>query len=152
MLDDLVRPVLARCLAHRIPIVSNFGAANPLGAGRRIQAIARSLGLREPRVAVVHGDDVMQHVAGTLMTPDLATQLADRRVISANAYIGALPIADALRAGADVVVTGRVADPSLVLGPALAHHGWAMDDCDRIAGATMAGHLLECGAQVTGGY
>jgi hypothetical protein len=152
MLDELVRPVLARCLAHRIPIVSNFGAANPLGAGRRIQAIARSLGLREPRVAVVHGDDVAHRVADTLMSADLAAQLAGRAVISANAYIGAQPIADALRAGADVVVTGRVADPSLVLGPALAHHGWALDDWDRIAGATMAGHLLECGAQVTGGY
>ena len=149
LLDEMVRPVLARCLEHRIPIVSNFGAANPLGAGRRIQAIARSLGLREPRVAVVHGDDVKTHVAR--LSRDLPS-LGDQAVISANAYIGALPIAEALRAGADVVVTGRVADPSLVLGPALAHHGWALDDWDRIAGATMAGHLLECGAQVTGGY
>ncbi len=152
LLDEMVRPVLARCLAHRIPIVSNFGAANPLGAGRCIQALARSLGLREPRVAVVHGDDVKHHVAGGLLSLDLSASLAGRAAISANAYIGALPIAEALRAGADVVVTGRVADPSLVLGPALAHHGWAMDDWDRIAGATMAGHLLECGAQVTGGY
>lgn len=149
LLGEMVRPVLARCLEHRIPIVSNFGAANPLGAGRRIQAIARSLGLREPRVAVVHGDDVKTHVAR--LSRDLPS-LGDQAVISANAYIGALPIAEALRAGADVVVTGRVADPSLVLGPALAHHGWALDDWDRIAGATMAGHLLECGAQVTGGY
>lgn len=149
LLDEMVRPVLARCLEHRIPIVSNFGAANPLGAGRRIQAIARSLGLRAPRVAVVHGDDVSPQVAG--LSRGLPS-IGERTVISANAYIGALPIAEALRAGADVVVTGRVADPSLVLGPALAHHGWAMDDWDRIAGATMAGHLLECGAQVTGGY
>jgi len=152
LLDDLIRPILERCLAHRIPIVSNFGAANPRGAGLRIQAIARELGLRAPRVAVVHGDDVAQQLAGTLMTPALRSQLAGRAIISANAYIGAQAIADALRAGADVVVTGRVADPSLVLGPALAHHGWPMDDWDRIAGATMAGHLLECGAQVTGGY
>jgi hypothetical protein len=152
LLEELVRPVLARCLAHRIPIVSNFGAANPLGAGKRIQAIAASLGLRAPRVAVVQGDDVSNRVVDRLMTPDLQQQLAGRAVISANAYIGAQAIADALRAGADVVVTGRVADPSLVLGPALAHHGWRLDDWDRIAGATMAGHLLECGAQVTGGY
>lgn len=152
LLDELVRPVLARCLAHRIPIVSNFGAANPQGAGLRILAIAQSLGLREPRVAVVHGDDVSAQLAGRLMTPELQERLTGRSVISANAYIGAQSIADALRAGADVVVTGRVADPSLVLGPALAHHGWSLDDWDRIAGATMAGHLLECGAQVTGGY
>lgn len=152
LLEELVRPVLARCLAHRIPIVSNFGAANPLGAGKRILSIAASLGLRAPRVAVVQGDDVSNRVVDRLMTPDLHQQLAGRAVISANAYIGAQAIADALRAGADVVVTGRVADPSLVLGPALAHHGWRLDDWDRIAGATMAGHLLECGAQVTGGY
>ncbi len=152
LLDELVRPVLARCLAHRIPIVSNFGAANPKGAGQRIHAIAKSLGLREPRVAVVQGDDVSHLMADHLMTPGIEALLDGRPVISANAYIGAQAIADALRAGADVVVTGRVADPSLVLGPALAHHGWCLDDWDRLAGATMAGHLLECGAQVTGGY
>lgn len=152
LLDELVRPVLERCLAHRIPIVSNFGAANPRGAASRILAIARSLGVRAPRVAVVEGDDVAQRLGDRLMTPTLQTQLAGRAVISANAYIGAEAIAQALLAGADVVVTGRVADPSLVLGPALAHHGWKLDALDRIAGATMAGHLLECGAQVTGGY
>ena len=152
LLDELVRPVLERCLAHRIPIVSNFGAANPRGAARRILAIAQSLGVRAPRVAVVEGDDVAQRLGDRLMTPTSQTQLAGRAVISANAYIGAEAIAEALLAGADVVVTGRVADPSLVLGPALAHHGWKLDALDRIAGATMAGHLLECGAQVTGGY
>ena len=73
-------------------------------------------------------------------------------MVCANAYIGAEPIADALLAGADIVVTGRVADPSLTVGPALAHFGWARDDWDRLARATMAGHLLECGAQVSGGY
>jgi hypothetical protein len=72
--------------------------------------------------------------------------------VSANVYQGACEIADALKAGAEIVVTGRVADPALTVGPALAHFGWARDDWDRIAGATMAGHLLECGAQVTGGY
>ena len=73
-------------------------------------------------------------------------------MVSANAYLGAEAIADAIRQGADIVVCGRVADPSLVLGPALAHFGWPMDDWDRLAGGTMAGHLLECGAQVSGGY
>jgi hypothetical protein len=74
------------------------------------------------------------------------------RVVSANVYLGAESIADAIRDGADIVVCGRVADPSLVLGPALAHFGWSLNDWDRLAGATMAGHLLECGAQVSGGY
>jgi hypothetical protein len=73
-------------------------------------------------------------------------------LISAEAYLGAEPIVEALRAGAQIVVTGRVADPSLTVGPALAHHGWRRDDWDRLARATMAGHLLECGAQVSGGY
>ena len=72
--------------------------------------------------------------------------------MSANVYQGAKPIADALRAGAQIVVTGRVADPSLALGPAMAHYGWAEDDWHALGRGTMAGHLLECGAQVTGGY
>ena len=148
LLDELLRPVLARCLAARVRIVSNFGAANPVGAARRILALARELGLRAPRVAVVEGDDLSgpaqrplwEHVAGGLC------------VVSANAYLGAEAIADALQDGADIVVCGRVADPSLTVGPALAHYGWARDDWDRLARATMAGHLLECGAQVSGGY
>jgi hypothetical protein len=156
LLADLLRPVLGDCLAHRIRIVSNFGAANPEGAARRILDLADELGLRTPRVAVVHGDDVsgaahrpvLERALGA--EPDASAVLDS--LVSANAYIGADAIADALRAGADIVVTGRVADPSLTLGPALAHFGWAADDWDRIARATMAGHLLECGAQVSGGY
>jgi len=146
LLDDLLRPVLARCLAANIRIVSNFGAANPGGAARHIARLAAELGARPPRIAVVRGDDLSgrQDTLG-----DVARGL---EVVSANAYIGAEAIADALAAGADVVVCGRVADPSLVVGPALAHFGWARDDWDRLARATMAGHLLECGAQVTGGY
>ncbi len=146
LLDDLLRPVLARCLTHRVRIVSNFGAANPVGAARHILSMASHLGLRKPRVAVVLGDDLL---ADGVSLPD---SRPDRRVVSANAYLGAEAIADAMRDGADIVVCGRVADPSLVLGPALAHFGWSMSDWDRLAGATMAGHLLECGAQVSGGY
>lgn len=148
LLAELLRPVLARCLAGGIRIVSNFGAANPVGAARRIAALARELGLAPPRIAVVEGDDLSgpaqrglwQHAAEGL------------RVVSANAYLGAEAIADALQDGAQIVVCGRVADPSLTVGPALAHFGWARDDWDRLARATMAGHLLECGAQVSGGY
>jgi Acyclic terpene utilisation family protein AtuA len=152
LLDDLVAPVLARCLAHGIRIVSNFGAANPRGAARRILAIARAQGLPAPRVAVVEGDDVAgpAHRAALLQALGPAGEGID--IVSANAYVGADAIAGALRAGAQIVVTGRVADPSLTVGPALAHYGWATDDWDRIARATMAGHLLECGAQVCGGY
>lgn len=148
LLDELLRPVLARCLEAGVSIVSNFGAANPVGAAHRILALARELGLAAPRVAVVEGDDLSgaaqrglwQHAAEGL------------QVVSANAYLGAETIADALQGGAQIVVCGRVADPSLTVGPALAHFGWARDDWDRLARATMAGHLLECGAQVSGGY
>ena len=152
LLVELLQPVLADCLRHGIRIVSNFGAANPGGAARRIRAMARQLGLRAPRIAVVAGDDVSgaQHRAALLERLGQAGQ--GMQIASANAYIGAEAIADALRAGADIVVTGRVADPSLTVGPALAHFGWRADDWDRIARATMAGHLLECGAQVCGGY
>lgn len=145
LLDEMLRPVLARCIASGIRIVSNFGAANPEGAACRVAGLAAEAGLPPLRIALVHGDDV-----GDDAEVRAAAQGLD--VVSANAYLGAEPIAEALRAGAQVVVCGRVADPSLVLGPALAHFGWALDDWDRLAGATMAGHLLECGAQVCGGY
>lgn len=152
LLDELLRPVLALCLEHGIRIVSNFGAANPEGAARRIHQLAAELGLRRPRVAVVHGDDLSGPGHQPLLSGALGAALPAEPVVSANAYIGAEPIAGALREGADIVVCGRVADPSLVVGPALAHFGWRLDDWDRLARATMAGHLLECGAQVTGGY
>ena len=156
LLAELLRPVLERCLRHRIRIVSNFGAANPQGAARRIAALARELGLPEPRIAVVAGDDLSAEacrplLAGALKDVSDSAEVT-QTMVCANAYIGAEPIADALLAGADIVVTGRVADPSLTVGPALAHFGWARNDWDRLARATMAGHLLECGAQVSGGY
>ncbi|HSV47407.1 MAG TPA: acyclic terpene utilization AtuA family protein [Ramlibacter sp.] len=152
LLDALVAPVLARCLKHGIPIVSNFGAANPRGAALRIRAIAREQGLPEPRIAIVEGDDVSGPGQRAALQQALGPAAQGLAIASANAYLGAEAIAAALRAGADIVVTGRVADPSLTVGPALAHFGWAPDDWDRIARATMAGHLLECGAQVCGGY
>jgi hypothetical protein len=152
LLDELLRPVLARCLAGGVRIVSNFGAANPTGAARRIAALAAELGLRMPRIAVVEGDDLSGEAHRTQLAQALGPAAVGLQVVSANAYLGAEAIADALIAGADIVVAGRVADPSLTVGPALAHFGWARDDWDRLARATMAGHLLECGAQVSGGY
>ncbi|RZI61936.1 MAG: DUF1446 domain-containing protein [Rubrivivax sp.] len=155
LLDEMLRPVLADCLAHRIPIVGNFGAANPPAAARRVRAMAAELGLRMPVVAVVGGDALTSPEQRGLLAQTLADEgpaIEDGTIACANVYLGAEGIADGLRQGADVVVTGRVADPSLTVGPALAHFGWALDDWDRLAGATMAGHLLECGAQVCGGY
>lgn len=152
LLDLMLRPVLGTCLEAGIRIVGNFGAAHPLGAAQHIHAMARSLGLRAPRIAVIEGDDLSDPVHRDVLLQALGDTALPGPLVSANAYLGAEAIADALRAGAEVVVAGRVADPSLTVGPALAHYGWAGNDWDRIARATMAGHLLECGAQVTGGY
>jgi len=151
-LERFLAPVLQDCVEAGIPIVSNFGAANPAGAARRIHALGARLGVRPLKVAVVEGDDLLASLTPQRMNQLLPEALRDTRLVSANAYLGAVEIGQALREGADVVVTGRVADPALALGPMLAHFGWSMEDWDRLARGTMAGHLLECGAQVTGGY
>ncbi len=152
LLLDYLRPVLADCLRHGIAIVGNFGAANPQGAARAIQGLSAELGLPAPRIGIVQGDDLSDARGRALVRDQLGADFDETRFVCANAYQGAFEIAQALCAGAQVVVTGRVADPSLVLGPAIAHYGWTATDWDALAGATMAGHLLECGAQVTGGY
>jgi hypothetical protein len=152
LLELQLRPVLADCLAHGITIVGNFGAANPDGAARLIQRLAQELGLPAPRIAVVRGDDLSHDAGRAIVQAHLAGSFDAARFVCANVYQGAFEIADAIQAGAQIVVTGRVADPSLTLGPAIAHFGWQREQWDALAGGTMAGHLLECGAQVSGGY
>lgn len=152
LLDAMLRPVIARCLAHGIRIVSNFGAAHPRAAARLIARIAREEGCAAPRIAVVEGDDLSSPAHLAALREQLGAQMDGLRIVSANAYIGAEPIAAALDAGAQIVVCGRVADPSLTVGPAMSHFGWRSDDWEKLGRATMAGHLLECGAQVCGGY
>ena len=152
LLDLALRPILADCLQHGIPIVGNFGAANPPGAARHIARMAKEAGLVQPRIAIVEGDDLSSDAARPLLRRAFGAAFDEPRFVCANAYQGAFEIAEALNAGAQVVVTGRVADPSLTVGPAVAHFGWTRTDWDALAGATMAGHLLECGAQVSGGY
>jgi hypothetical protein len=152
LLEPMVRPVLRRCLERGIPIVGNFGAANPRAAARRIRHMAWEEGARQVRVAVVEGDDLSRDHGRHLLRDRLAPADLARDMVSANVYLGAAVIADALRAGAQVVVTGRVADPSLAVGPAMAHFNWDEADWDTLGRATVAGHLIECGAQVTGGY
>lgn len=155
LLADLVGPILPACLASGIPIIGNFGAANPPAAARLLHRLAADAGLPPPRIAVVHGDDIRDGLdldGMEVCDGDAGLAGGTQAPIAANVYLGAKPIADALRGGAQVVVTGRVADPALALGPLAAHFGWAWDDWDRLAAGTLAGHLLECGAQVTGGY
>ena len=152
LLDDIIVPILGKCLANGIRIVSNFGAANPAGAARRILELARGLGVRPPQIAIVCGDDLSGEKHRELLRAELGERLDSIAMVSANAYLGGEAIAGALRGGAEIVVCGRVADPSLTVGPVMAHYGWHFDEWDRLGRATMAGHLLECGAQVTGGY
>ncbi len=147
-----------RCCRRASPagvkIVTNMGAANPVAAASLVRAIARELGLN-PVVAAVTGDDVLETLrAADPVLEETGQRLSDlgAAVISANAYLGAEPIAAALAEGADIVVTGRVADPALFLGPLIHAFGWAMDDWTRLGRGTLAGHLLECAAQITGGY
>lgn len=151
-LEAMIAPVLGKCLLNGVRIVGNFGAANPPAAARRIRDIAREQGLRAPRIAVVTGDDLSGKEDRDLLRKEIGARIDEVEIVSANAYLGAEPIAAALAAGADVVVAGRVADPSLAVGPAMAHFEIASDDWELLGRATMAGHLLECGAQVTGGY
>ena len=152
LLAEMLGPVLGRCLEGNVRIVGNFGAANPRGAAQRIFSLCRELGLRAPRISVVAGDDLSGPEQRALLHEALGESVDPTSLVSANAYIGGHSIADAITAGAEIVVCGRIADPSLVVGPALAHFGWARDDWTRLGRATMVGHLLECGAQVTGGY
>lgn len=152
LLVDLLTPVLALCLDHNIKIISNFGAANPPAAARRIRQLAQELKLRPPRIAILHGDQLTQPDQLDFLRERLGQSFTQLDIVSVNAYQGAREIALALQEGADIVVAGRIADSSLVVGPALAHFGWGHDDWHRLGCATIAGHLLECGTQVTGGY
>jgi len=113
LMEAMVRPILEQCLEHGIPIVSNFGAANPRAAARRIRQMAANLGAGNLRIAVVEGDDLSDPRGRELLRQYLAPADAAREMVSANVYLGASAIAEALRRGAQVVVTGRVADPSL---------------------------------------
>lgn len=156
LLDTRMRAVLATCRAQGVRIVTNMGAANPLGAADRVAAIARELGLEGLRIAAVTGDDVLDYILREdpllMGQAERVSALGRDRIISANAYLGAGPVRDALAQGADVVVTGRLADPSLFLGPLMHAFGWAEDDWRLMGRGTLVGHLLECAGQLTGGY
>ncbi|KZD09305.1 acyclic terpene utilization AtuA family protein [Oceanibaculum pacificum] len=150
-LAAILQPILPDCLKAGITILGNFGAGNPPAAGRLIDGLMAKAGLNG-RIAVITGDDLLQADGLEVLRAHCPDLPDEKLLISANAYLGAEPLAQAMAEGADIVVTGRVADPSLALAPMIHHLGWATDDWDRLAQGTMAGHLLECGAQVTGGY
>jgi Acyclic terpene utilisation family protein AtuA len=150
--------VLPTCLERGIKIVSNAGGLDPAGCAAAVTELARRSGLR-PVVAYVDGDDLLGRLpvliesGHGLANSDTGQSLADAAVtpLTAHAYLGGLPIAQALGAGADIVVTGRVTDAALTVGPGIWRYGWSGDDLDALAGAVVAGHVLECGCQATGG-
>src|SRR6185437_12631478 len=155
LLEERMRAVLPLCASKAIKIVTNMGAANPEAAARKTAEIARSLGLSKLKIAAVVGDDVLDACkAGDfeIMEFDGTISQFGNRLLSANAYLGAEPMAEALDAGADIVITGRASDPALFLAPMIHAFGWAMDDWNRLGQGTVAGHLLECAGQITGGY
>ncbi|MHA6758285.1 acyclic terpene utilization AtuA family protein [Streptacidiphilus sp. PAMC 29251] len=150
--------VLGTCLERGVKVVANAGGLNPAGLAAELEELARTLGL-SARIAHVSGDDLLDRVpelqAAGNQLENLDTGLplakAGLPVVTANAYLGGWGIADALAAGADIVVCPRVTDASLVVGPAAWWHGWRRDDWDQLAGAVAAGHVIECGPQATGG-
>jgi len=149
--------VMGTCLERGIKVVSNAGGLDPDGCAEAVAGVAAKLGLA-PRIAYVGGDNLLPRL-GELR--DAGVELAQfesgepigdtSRFITANAYLGCWGIVDALDRGADIVITGRVTDAAVVCGPAAWHHGWARDNWDALAGAVVAGHVVECGAQATGG-
>jgi hypothetical protein len=154
LLEDRMRAVLPICSEKGIRIITNMGAANPLAAAAKIREIALTLGLNKLKIAAITGDDVLSALQLGDYLDDNGAALAELgdKLLSANAYLGAQPLVDALAQGANVIVTGRVADPALVLAPLIHEFGWAMDDWHRLGQGTLAGHLLECAGQITGGY
>ncbi len=154
-LDDRMRAVLPACMRQGTRIISNQGWINPQGAARRIVELLRELGITGVKVAAMGGSLITDRVlslAPTILETGAPTQSIAHSLISAEAYLGAAPIVDALAEGAQIVITGRVADPSLFLAPMVHEFGWDLLDHERVGAGSAIGHLMECGAQVTGGY
>src|SRR5450631_1482565 len=155
LLEERMRAVLPVCASRGIKIVTNMGAAHPVAAARKTAEIAKSLGLASLKIAAVVGDDVLDACKERdlpIMEFDGTIKQLGNRLLSANAYLGAEPIADALTGGADIVIIGRASDPALFLALMMDGFGWAMDDWNLLGQGTVAGHLLECAGQITGGY
>ncbi len=156
LLEYRMKKVLPLCRDKKVKVISNMGAANPLAAAAAIEKIARDLGITGLKIAAVTGDDVFdampQFSDYDVLELGVKLDTIKDRIISANAYLGCEGILEALQGGADIVITGRVSDPALVVAPLIHELGWKADDWDKMGKAIMVGHLLECSAQVSGGY
>ena len=156
LLEYRMEQVIPLAYKNKIKVITNMGAANPEKAVEIIADLAQKTGAYGMKIAAVIGDDVLAQVRNqeNLMIIETGQPLTSIRenIVSANAYLGALPIVEALQNGADIIVTGRVADPSLFLAPMIYEFGWSMDDFVKLGKGTLIGHLLECAGQVCGGY
>jgi hypothetical protein len=154
-LAERVGAVLTQTMRRRTVIITNGGAADPRGGGLAVQAIARQLGLPGCRIAVLTGDDIFGQTdlaAATILETGEPLANYQDRLISANVYLGAEALLEALRVEPDVIVAGRTTDSALFLAPLRYAFDWASDDWDRLAAGALVGHLLECAGQLTGGY
>jgi hypothetical protein len=155
LLAQRMEAVLLSCKEKGIKIITNMGAANPIAGAQKIKEIAQQLGIVGLKIAAVTGDDVVDIVRDgdytILETGENLSTIKDK-IVSANAYLGTKPIVEALKNDADVIITGRVADPALFLAPLLYEFNWSDEDWDRMGQGTVIGHLLECAGQITGGY
>ncbi|MDT6979617.1 acyclic terpene utilization AtuA family protein [Levilactobacillus zymae] len=156
LLEYRFSKILPAIKAHPTKVITNMGAANPQAATAKVVEMAQKAGLSHLKVATVTGDDVTHKISQfgqqPMMENHQALSTLNRHVISANAYLGAQPIVEALDQGADIVITGRVADPSLFIAPLVHEFGWSFEDYDKLGKGTLLGHLLECAGQVSGGY
>ncbi len=151
-MDVHIGPFLPQIAASGTKIMANAGGVNPEALGAALRERIAALGL-DIRVAVITGDDLMGQLDDLADTADIFTgaTFPTKGITSCNAYLGAFPIAHALGLGAQIVITGRVVDSALALGPLIHEFGWQADEWDKLAGGTLAGHLIECGPQATGG-
>ncbi len=157
LLEYRMDKVLPLCVEKGVKVITNMGAANPVAAAKVIKKMALDKGLKGLKIAAVEGDDIL-HQIDRYMENDIleleGKKLKDlkEQIASANAYIGTEGVIEALKQGADIIVTGRIADPALVLAPVMYEYGWRHEDCEKVGTGIMIGHLLECGGQITGGY
>ena len=156
---DVIKEVLPEIDQSGLKVISNAGGVHPMACKNAIMKIAKEAGYKNLNIAVVHGDDILPNLDEYLdnghplknMETGEGIHTVKDHLLSANVYFGAQPIVEALIAGADIVITGRVTDTGLTLAPMIYEFGWEMDDVDRMATGTIAGHIIECGGQVSGG-
>ncbi|MGB1287966.1 MAG: acyclic terpene utilization AtuA family protein, partial [Aggregatilineales bacterium] len=158
-INIIAEKILPEAYQRKIPLITNGGGLNPRGAAETVRRITENQGLTGLKIAAITGDSVMEFLPDWLdsgiMLESIETgeslNLEAHQWTNANVYLGAAPIVEALQSGADIIITGRVADPCLYLAPLIAHYGWSWDDWNKLAAGIVVGHLLECTGQVVGG-